>query len=252
MDIKDPITDFFIGTNPIVIFIFIMFLSVITNSITNSSWLYLWIVLSLSWTCVVIIVVKTNAKRQKIIDEKKITELKGKIKKWKKEGYNVDELEKTFKLKNLSEKVQNLRHYEKTIQKLKHFEQELFSLPLDGYESEVQSIKEKLKNPNKMDAVESELSSLKLKIEKSRSAPSKKKRTYYDILGIKPDATSEQIKTIYKRLAKIYHPDKGKHLGVNGDKKFRVIKEAYETLIDPEKRKKYNENLGISNTENVF
>ncbi len=69
------------------------------------------------------------------------------------------------------------------------------------------------------------------------------KRSYYEILGIKRDASEEQIKTIYKKLAMIYHWDVGQHIGVDGEKPFREIKEAYETLINPVKRAEYDRYL---------
>lgn len=88
-----------------------------------------------------------------------------------------------------------------------------------------------------------------LSIPPSKKEPSEEKikeykRNYYDILGIRHDATPEQIKIVYKKLALIYHPDQGKHFGVNGEWRFREIKEAYETLIDPDKRKEYDRKLG--------
>lgn len=71
------------------------------------------------------------------------------------------------------------------------------------------------------------------------------RRTFYDILGIKDDANREQIKEIYRKLSLIYHPDPGKGLGVNGDQRFREIKDAYETLIDEKKRKEYDIKIGV-------
>jgi molecular chaperone DnaJ len=64
-------------------------------------------------------------------------------------------------------------------------------------------------------------------------------KNYYDILGIKRDASEKEIKQAYRRLARQYHPD------VNpGDKsaeaKFKEINEAYEILSDKDKRKKYD------------
>jgi curved DNA-binding protein CbpA len=57
----------------------------------------------------------------------------------------------------------------------------------------------------------------------------------YEILDLPVDATPEQIKQKYKSLAQIHHPDKG------GDEAtFKSIKEAYEILIDPVRRKKYD------------
>ena len=67
-----------------------------------------------------------------------------------------------------------------------------------------------------------------------------KKTNYYDILSIKPDATQEQIKKMFKRLSLAYHPDTEADTGVDGDRRFRTIIEAYETLKDTDKRKKYD------------
>ncbi len=64
-------------------------------------------------------------------------------------------------------------------------------------------------------------------------------KDYYQILGVKPDASLDEIKKAYRRLALQYHPDKNP-----GDKqaeeKFKDIAEAYDVLSDPEKRKKYD------------
>ncbi len=64
-------------------------------------------------------------------------------------------------------------------------------------------------------------------------------KDYYTILGVKRDASEQEIKRAYRRLARKYHPD------VNpGDKtseaKFKEINEAYEVLSDKEKRQKYD------------
>lgn len=64
-------------------------------------------------------------------------------------------------------------------------------------------------------------------------------RDYYEVLGIKRDATEDQVRQAFRKLARKYHPD------VNpGDRtaedKFKEINEAYEVLSDPEKRKKYD------------
>jgi hypothetical protein len=59
---------------------------------------------------------------------------------------------------------------------------------------------------------------------------------YYQILQVNPAATQAEIKTAYRRLAKLFHPDKNPTAG----EKFRLIKEAYETLIDETLRRKYD------------
>lgn len=63
---------------------------------------------------------------------------------------------------------------------------------------------------------------------------------HYRALGVKKDASAEEIKAAFRRLAKKYHPD-----ATGGDKtaekKFIEINEAYDTLSDPEKRRVYDE-----------
>ncbi len=65
-------------------------------------------------------------------------------------------------------------------------------------------------------------------------------RNYYQILGVPKDATLEEIKRVYRRLARQYHPDLNP-----GDKeaeeKFKDIGEAYHILSDPDKRAQYDE-----------
>ena len=63
---------------------------------------------------------------------------------------------------------------------------------------------------------------------------------YYKILEVKPDATQQEIKKAYRRLAKKYHPDTNKD-NPQAKERFQEINEANEVLGDPEKRRKYDE-----------
>ena len=66
------------------------------------------------------------------------------------------------------------------------------------------------------------------------------KRDYYEVLGVGKDASADEIKHAYKKLAIKYHPDKNP-----GDKeaeeKFKEAAEAYDVLSNPEKRKQYDQ-----------
>ena len=63
-------------------------------------------------------------------------------------------------------------------------------------------------------------------------------KDYYDILGVKRDATDAEIKSAYRKLARKFHPDVNKTKEAEG--KFKDINEAYEVLGDKEKRQRYD------------
>jgi DnaJ-class molecular chaperone len=69
---------------------------------------------------------------------------------------------------------------------------------------------------------------------------SDKKRNYYDILNIKRDASEDDIKKAYKKLAMKWHPDKNPDKKEEAEKMFKEISEAYQTLGDPAKRRMYD------------
>jgi molecular chaperone DnaJ len=67
------------------------------------------------------------------------------------------------------------------------------------------------------------------------------KRDYYEVLGISRDASVEEIKRAYRRLALRYHPDKNPDNSKEAEEKFKEVSEAYKVLSDPEKRQMYDQ-----------
>ena len=65
------------------------------------------------------------------------------------------------------------------------------------------------------------------------------KRDYYEVLGLSRDATKEQVKDAYRKLALQYHPDRNK--SPDAEEKFKEISEAYAVLTDDEKRGQYDQ-----------
>ena len=72
---------------------------------------------------------------------------------------------------------------------------------------------------------------------------------YYDILGINKNASEEEIKKSYKKLAVKWHPDKNPDNKEESEKKFKEISEAYQVLSDPSKREIYD-NYGEDGLKN--
>ena len=66
------------------------------------------------------------------------------------------------------------------------------------------------------------------------------KRDYYEVLGVAKDATADQIKSAYRKLAMKYHPDRNPD-NPEAKEKFTEVSEAYEVLSNPEKRQRYDQ-----------
>ena len=69
---------------------------------------------------------------------------------------------------------------------------------------------------------------------------------YYELLGVAPGATMAQIKSAYRKLAKKFHPDIND--SPDAAERFREITEAYDTLTDPDRRRRYDRLHGTSRT----
>ncbi len=65
-----------------------------------------------------------------------------------------------------------------------------------------------------------------------------KKRSYYEVLGVQPDASPEDIKKAFYEFSKIFHPDVGGSL-----EKQQELSEAYNTLKEPEQKGAYDQEL---------
>jgi molecular chaperone DnaJ len=75
------------------------------------------------------------------------------------------------------------------------------------------------------------------------------KRDYYDILGIGRDATDEEIRRAFRKLAFKYHPDHNH--GDGAEERFKEVNEAYQVLSDPDRRAAYDR-FGHGGAEGLF
>lgn len=76
-------------------------------------------------------------------------------------------------------------------------------------------------------------------------------KNYYELLGIQPDATKDQIKTAYKEIARVFHPDSNFYDEILGDiaelqgddELFKLITQAYNVLVNEQQRADYDRTI---------
>jgi DnaJ homolog subfamily C member 3 len=91
--------------------------------------------------------------------------------------------------------------------------------------------------PDKQDIVNPLLRKAQIALQRSKT------KDYYKVLGIASDADERQIKSAYRKLCKVHHPDKAVRQGLTkeqAEKKMAEINEAYEVLSDPELRARFD------------
>ena len=80
------------------------------------------------------------------------------------------------------------------------------------------------------------------------------KRDFYEVLGVPKNASDEEIKKAYRKLAMKHHPDRNSGDGAKAaEEKFKEAKEAYEILSEPKKRQAYDQfgHAGVEDRKSV-
>jgi len=77
-------------------------------------------------------------------------------------------------------------------------------------------------------------------------------KDYYHILGVSRNASDEQLKKAYRKLAMQYHPDRNPDKEKWANEKFKEINEAYAVLGDPQKRKQYDQFGTVGEIGDIF
>jgi len=76
------------------------------------------------------------------------------------------------------------------------------------------------------------------------------KEDFYKLLGVDKNASEAEIKKAYRKMAMKFHPDRNKEKPEKAEKQFKLVKEAYEILSDPQKRSAYDQfgHAGVDNS----
>jgi hypothetical protein len=78
------------------------------------------------------------------------------------------------------------------------------------------------------------------------SEPTPRTQTHYDLLGVKPTASPQQIRQAFRELSKLYHPDTTTLPAGEATDKFQQLNEAYGILSSPDRRWTYDKQVGYS------
>ncbi|KAK3941161.1 hypothetical protein QBC46DRAFT_312105 [Diplogelasinospora grovesii] len=111
-------------------------------------------------------------------------------------------------------------------------------LEAEEFEAAINTLKKALEvRPEKQDIVNPLLQKAQIDLKRSKT------KDYYKVLGVAHDADEKQIKSAYRKLSKLHHPDKAAKQGLTkeaAEKKMASINEAYEVLSNPELRARFD------------
>jgi DnaJ family protein C protein 3 len=112
-------------------------------------------------------------------------------------------------------------------------------LEAEEYEASINTLnKAGEAHPDKRDMINPLAQKAQIALKRSKT------KDYYKVLGVAHDADERQIKSAYRKLSKVHHPDKAaKHQGLSkeeAEKKMATINEAYEVLSNPELRARFD------------
>ncbi|KAK3375962.1 hypothetical protein B0T24DRAFT_525789 [Lasiosphaeria ovina] len=111
-------------------------------------------------------------------------------------------------------------------------------LDAEEFEASINTLKKALENrPERQEIVNPLMQKAQVALKRSKT------KDYYKVLGVAHDADEKQIKSAYRKLSKLHHPDKTTRQGMSkeeAEKKMASINEAYEVLSDPELRARFD------------
>lgn len=111
-------------------------------------------------------------------------------------------------------------------------------LDKEEYEASINTLQKAAEaRPDKEDLVNPLMQKAQVALKRSKT------KDYYKVLGVAHDADERQVKSAYRKLSKIHHPDKAAKQGLTkeeAEKKMASINEAYEVLSDPELRARFD------------